>query len=446
MNRPLSWLQIIRIGLLQTAMGSVIVLAKATFNRVMVVELGLLAVTAGFLFGIYYAVQLARPWVGHSGDKGVRRTHWIIGGMAVLGLGAVTAALAIALMQTALIPGLVIASVSFFFIGLGSGAMGTSTLVLLSAQASPSRKPLAAMIVWTMMIMGFALTGFGAGELLDPFSFERMVWVVAGVAAVGFLVTCLSVYGIEWREPVAPPDAKPVQTPFKEALAQTWSDPTARLFTLFVFISMVGYSAQDLILEPYGGLVFGMDPGETTKLTGFQHSGALMGMIFTGVMGSLPMVARRLPFGIWAVLGCCASAVMLVALMLSGAAGSADLFTLLVIGLGFANGVFAVAAIGSMMILAGQGPQGRDGMRMGLWGAAQAMAMGGGELAGTIGVDAAHLAGGTALQAYGGVFAMEALLFAVAALLAWIIHRRMGVGTSRPGIGAISNHLVMEGQ
>ena len=41
--------------------------------------------------------------------------------------------------------------------------------------------------------------------------------------------------------------------------------------------------------------------------------------------------------------------------------------------------MFAVAAIGSMMSLAGSGSKRREGTRMGLWGAAQAIAAGFGE-------------------------------------------------------------------
>ncbi len=86
--------------------------------------------------------------------------------------------------------------------------------------------------------------------------------------------------------------------------------------------------------------------------------------------------------------------------------------------LGFCNGVFAVAAIGSMMALAGSGSGGRQGTRMGLWGAAQAVAFGLGGFLGTVAVDLArHLVGSPAI-AYGAVFAVEAALFVVAAGLA----------------------------
>ena len=53
--------------------------------------------------------------------------------------------------------------------------------------------------------------------------------------------------------------------------------------------------------------------------------------------------------------------------------------------------MFAVAAIGSMMSLAGSGAKSREGTRMGLWGAAQAIAAGFGGLLGTILVDLLQL-------------------------------------------------------
>jgi BCD family chlorophyll transporter-like MFS transporter len=80
--------------------------------------------------------------------------------------------------------------------------------------------------------------------------------------------------------------------------------------------------------------------------------------------------------------------------------------------------MFAVAAIGSMMSLAGSGSKSREGTRMGLWGAAQAIAAGFGGLLGTILVDLLQVANLSPVNAYGMVFSLEAGLFALAALLA----------------------------
>lgn len=91
--------------------------------------------------------------------------------------------------------------------------------------------------------------------------------------------------------------------------------------------------------------------------------------------------------------------------------------------LGFGNGAFAVAAIGSMMTFAAAGRSSREGTRMGLFGAAQAIAFGLGGFLGTVAVDAAHAVLGSAAVAYACVFAAEAALFVVSALLALRVGR-----------------------
>jgi BCD family chlorophyll transporter-like MFS transporter len=89
-----------------------------------------------------------------------------------------------------------------------------------------------------------------------------------------------------------------------------------------------------------------------------------------------------------------------------------------VFALGVANGIFAVAAIGSMMGLVGAGRQRREGVRMGLWGAAQAVAFGLGGFLGTAAIDLTRSLVAAPQTAYAIVFCGEALMFLVAAVLA----------------------------
>jgi BCD family chlorophyll transporter-like MFS transporter len=97
--------------------------------------------------------------------------------------------------------------------------------------------------------------------------------------------------------------------------------------------------------------------------------------------------------------------------------GAAPVLVPVVAALGFFNGIFAVAAIASMMALAGEGRERREGTRMGLWGAAQAIAAGFGGLTGAAAVDALrHLLPDA--EAFGIVFLGEGTLFVVAALMA----------------------------
>jgi MFS transporter, BCD family, chlorophyll transporter len=109
-QEPLGWLGIFRLGLVQTALGAIVVLTNATLNRIMVVEYALPAVLPGLLVGLHYAVQVTRPRMGFGSDTGGRRTPWIIGGMAVLALGGIAAALGTALMATHLWAGILLAT------------------------------------------------------------------------------------------------------------------------------------------------------------------------------------------------------------------------------------------------------------------------------------------------------------------------------------------------
>jgi MFS transporter, BCD family, chlorophyll transporter len=417
----LSWIGILRLGLVQTALGAIVVLTTSTLNRVMVVELALAATIPGMLVGAHYAIQLMRPVWGYGSDAGGRRTPWILGGMSLLALGAVGAAIAAGIMQTHFWFGLALAFLDFLLIGIGVGAAGTSLLALLASSVAPQRRPAAATIVWLMMIAGMAITATVAGGFLDPFSFDRLVAVTATVGVAAIAVTALAVAGVEAavarNRPAAAGEAFTLAR-FLDALKDAWAEPQARLFTIFVFVSMLAYSAQDLILEPFAGIVFDMTPGETTRLSGTQHGGVFAGMVLTGLLGTL--ASKRFPgvLRILMIAGCVASAAMLAALALSPAASSIWPLETNVFLLGAANGVFAVAAIGSMMALAGAAGPTRTGMRMGLWGAAQAIAFGLGGLVGTIAVDLSRAFGGSAESAFGGVFLMEAAAFLAAAIIA----------------------------
>ncbi len=97
---PLGWSGIIRLGLVQTALGAIVVLMTSTINRVMVVELALPAFVPGLLVASHYAIQILRPAWGYGADVGGRRTPWIIGGLATLAIGGVGAALGTALTAT----------------------------------------------------------------------------------------------------------------------------------------------------------------------------------------------------------------------------------------------------------------------------------------------------------------------------------------------------------
>ncbi len=418
---PLGWLGIFRLGLVQTALGAIVVLTTSTLNRIMVVEYALPAVLPGFLVGLHYAVQVTRPRMGFGSDTGGRRTPWIVGGMAVLALGGIGAAVGTALMVTHLWAGIAIATVAFLAIGAGVSATGTTLLVLLAKRTALHQRAAAATVVWVMMIAGFAITATVAGYALEPYSPGRLVTVMTVVSVLAFAVAVAAVWGVEGdgAEAAGAVGGHGRQTTnYREALAEVWSEPKARRFTIFVFVSMLAYSGQELILDPFAGAIFGFTPGESTRLSGLQHGAVLVGMVIVAVAASLGKGTPFASLTTWAVGGCVASAIALFGLVGVGLTGQGAMVQAWVGALGVANGVFAIAAIGQMMTLASQGHKGREGVRMGLWGAAQGIAFGCGGLFGAAASDLAKLLIGSPSQAYACVFALEAVLFLAAGIMA----------------------------
>jgi BCD family chlorophyll transporter-like MFS transporter len=422
--RNFGWFSVARLGLVQACLGAIVVLTTSTLNRVMVVELALPAVIPGLLVALHYIMQMTRPRMGWGSDVGGRRTPWILGGMAVLALGGFLAAAATVLMGSSRTEGFLLAVIAFTLIGLGVSASGTSLLVLLAKRVDEGRKAGAATMVWVMMIAGFAITAGIAGKLLDPYSGTRLLAVSASVSVIALVVTLIALWGVEGASlrPAAATTAATRQD-FRAALREVWADPTARRFTLFVFTSMLAYNAQDLILEPFAGMVLGFTPGQSTGLSGVQHGGVLAGMLLVALAAGRGTGRQFGSLKAWCVGGCVASALAMLGLVMTAFVGNAWPFKATVFVLGVANGAFSIAAIGSMMSLASApGPSGstpaREGTRMGLWGAAQAIAFGLGGFAGTVASDVARWLLGSAAAGYASVFALEAVFFLVAAGLA----------------------------
>ena len=232
---------------------------------------------------------------------------------------------------------------------------------------------------------------------------------------------------------------------FKEALADVWQESRVRRFTIFVFISMLAYSSQDLILEPFAGTAFGLTPGETTSLSGLQHAGVLCGMLLCGFVTNKSKSPSLSSLRMWTVGGCIASALAMLSLVMSGIVGPSWPFLGTVFILGVSNGAFSIAAIGSMMQFAGLGKEKREGVRMGVWGAAQAIAFGLGGILGTGASDLARYLLGDPVAAYASVFFIEAILFMAAAILSFYIRPVERVVQIEKQNTSISGRLISHG-
>jgi MFS transporter, BCD family, chlorophyll transporter len=425
----LTWPQIARLGLVQASLGSIVVLTTSLLNRVMVVELALPAILPGALVAIHYFIQLIRPRMGFGSDQTRRASPWIRGGILVLATGGVLAAASTILLSSSVGLGIALATVAFLMIGIGVSSSGTALLVLLAKRVEPKKKAAAATCVWLMMIFGFAFTASVSGKFLTPFSFERLLMVSSTVSVIAVIVTFLAIWGMEsplvkTQQPSSNADelesaSSPMKVSFREAFAEVWGESRVRSFTWFVFVSMLAYSSQDLILEPFAAVAFGFSPAETTTLSGLQNGGVLIGMLFLAFITSKAKSQTLTSLSTWTIGGCLASALAMLGLVLSGPIDNVIFFKTSVFLLGIFNGAFSIAAIGSMMQFASVGSAQREGVRMGIWGASQAMAFGLGGIIGTGLSDIARIVLGDPASAYAFVFFLEGILFVVAAYLSY---------------------------
>ena len=433
----MNWFSIFRLGLVQLCIGSSVVIPLSTLNRLMKVELALPATIAGFLIALHYAVQLTRVNWGHLSDKSQNRSQWIVLGMLILGIGGILASASIPLIENRFSYGIILALLSYSLIGFGVGAAGTPLLALLATYSSKSQKGFAASITFLMMILGLAITGITVGTILDPYSHQKLLKITSSLAIITIIISFLSLRNLERSlqnsSHALTPNTINSDVPILEGIKKVWMEREARLFTIFIFISMGAFSMQDPILEPFAGEVFGFTVGESTKLDGFHKIGTLIGIIsivlclskFRIGFGSLSIVKneRLGSEKLWLITGCLFSALSLFIIsLLALTFTEPNLLNSVVFIFGISNGVFTAGVLGTMLHLASRGSgDNKEGTRMGIWGAAQAYATMIAVFFSTLLVDILGLMMTSLPSVYGIVFLTAASFFIASAYLGSLI-------------------------
>ncbi len=428
-------LWVLRLGIVQLCIGSIVVLPLSTFNRLMVVELGLPALLPGFLIALHYGIQITRPSWGYLSDQEKNRSKWIQRGMIILALGGLTAAFSIAIFNFSYGLGILTSIIAYSLIGLGVGAAGTPLLALLAAYTTNEKKALAASVTFLMMIVGLAFTAVIVGKLLDPYSNQKLIAIVASIALIANIITYFSIYGLEKKLINSLIPQKNIQqTTGKEfnlfsGIKKIWNEPEARLFTFFVFLSMTAFFMQEVILEPFAGKIFNLTPGESTALSGMKDGGSILGIIFVIICIRLKQGSEKF----WLLIGCLISAASLFLITAIGITLPTQSFLKVsVLMLGIANGIFTAGILGTMMKLASEGQnKDREGTRMGLWGASQAYAAGIAALISTSLVDTLSSFINQPAMSYGVVFSIQGMLFILSAFFGiYIINKSQTTNTT----------------
>jgi len=281
---------LLRLGLFQLAAGGLSVLFLGVLNRVMRVELGIDLFIVSLLVGggHYLGALVAIPFGFYSDTHpiaGYRRTFYVLAGALVTAV-VLTSSPWVArwLLQSAHPLKLLLGFLFFLLEGVSTYVAGTATGV-----------------VWTMLFVGIIATGISTSMVFKEYSFDGMValFVVGGVLAV--VMSFIALVGQENRQSVR---IAPSSIGFADALRTISKSRNSRYFGAFLLISMFSFFMQDVILEPFGGEVFGLSPAETTRFNAYMGIGLIASMLVGGLV-LIPRKGKRwvTELGCWILVG-----------------------------------------------------------------------------------------------------------------------------------------------
>ena len=356
-----------------------LVLLVGTLNRVMIVELGVPASLVAVMISLPLLFAPFRAIIGfrsdaHKSALGWRRVPFIwngtlaqFGGLAIMPFAILVLA---GSGQAAHAPkwiGYLGAGLAFLLVGAGLHTVQTVGLALATDLAPTESRPKVVGLMYVMLALGMIASALIFGALLANFTNGRLIQVIQGAALVTMILNVVAMWKQETRHgrrgqvEAAAPD-------FKASWASFIHGGNAVRRLVAVGLGTMGFSMEDVLLEPYGGQVLHLTVGATTKLTATLAVGAVFGF----GLASRVLSRGADPFRM-ASFGALVGAPAFMAVMLAAPLHNPLLFGLGTLMIGFGGGLFGHGTLTATMNLA---PRDQTGLALGAWGAVQATAAG----------------------------------------------------------------------
>ncbi|MGV3728356.1 BCD family MFS transporter [Hydrogenophaga sp.] len=432
--------RLLRLSLFQLSIGMTMALLVGTLNRVMIVELGVPAWWVALSVALPLVFAPLRALIGYRSDThpsalGLKRMPymWIgtilmFGGLAIMPFALLLLSLP-AGHGVEVWAGRIGAALAFLLVGAGMQVTQTAGLALASDISPEDKRPRVVALLYSTLLLGMIVGSALLGWVLTEFSPTRLVQVVQGSAVLVALLNITSLWKQEARgakRGARAPDG------FSRSWARLMAIPKIRRFLWTVGLGTVAFSMQDVVLEPFGGEVLGMNVGLTSSLTAMSAGGALLAFALSSRILSRGMDTIRLAAA-GALLGLPAFACVIFSAPLD----APWLFQTGAALIGFSGGLFSVG----MLLTAMELPERElTGLVLGAWGAVQATAAGvsmaiGGVLRDLVGGLATGGWLGSALNSpvtgYSFVFHLEIYLLFVVLIALGPLVRRSATTASR---------------
>jgi BCD family chlorophyll transporter-like MFS transporter len=421
------WRKRIQLGLIHMAVAMTLAPINSTLNRVMIKELAFSATLVALLASLPYLFSPIQVAIGAFADRhplgGLRRTPYIILGLALCALGVMFAPNAAFLLATDPLRGLLLAFLVFGAWGMGYNFASVSYFALATEISGEEGRSRTIGTMFFLMIVGIIATSIGLSRLLEVYTPQTLTAAFRWVAGLAFGLGLLGTLGVEPRFSALQADDE------RGAVGLLWQAARqggqVRLFFLYLILLLAAILGQDVLLEPFAAEAFGMSVEATTRLTSIWGGCFLVALLLTGALEARLGKRRTAQFGAWM------SIAAFAAIGGSGLVGSAATFYLGVILLGLGTGIATVANLALMldMTVAGQ-----VGLFIGAWGMASALARLVGGLIGGALRDGVTLLAANPVAGYIAVFGAEALIL----LLSLALLARLDIGRFQQQTAALS--------
>ncbi len=374
---PLS--RLLRLSLFQVSVGMALVLLVGTLNRVMIVELEVPASLVAIMLALPLVFAPLRAVIGFRSDThrsllGWRRVPYMwqgtliqFGGLAIMPFALLVLAGQGESDTTPVWVGQAAAALAFLMVGAGVHTTQTVGLALANDLAPEASQPKVVGLMYVMLLLGMIVSALAFGLLLHDYNNAKLIQVIQGTAVLTIFLNLAALWKQEPRDPRRTSLLR--ETP---SFRETWNGfigvRHARRRLLAIGIGTMGFSMQDVLLEPYGGQVLGMAVGSTTLLTACLATGGLLGF----GLASRVLSRGADPFRM-ANQGALVGVPGFLAVMAAAPAMAPGLFSLGVFVIGFGGGLFSHGTLTATMVTA---PKEQTGLALGAWGAVQATAAG----------------------------------------------------------------------
>lgn len=399
-----------------SAMGDILV--TSLWNRILIANFGIPATPVGLLIAMRYLISPLSLWAGNLTDNkrifGLQRTPliWLGRGLMVFSLPLLGLSV-MRLGESTTDPlGWAFALLSSLMYGIGTLISGSPFLALVRASAPEEKQGLAISTVETVLIIFFAITGIVFSIWMPVYEAEVFWQIIVATMVIGGFFWFFAIVGVEKRTTTADRLTGTVKTGANrlgDVLGEIWADRRTRLFFAFLSLATLSAWAKDAVLEPFGGDVFDMEIGLTTRLNSYWQTATVITLVATSIL----LRKRRPEFqrGV-AGFGLLLMSAGMVMLALTGFMGIRHLIelALLVFGAGF-----GIYTFGGLSLMAVMSPDRHSGAYLGMWTISILLFKGLGTFLGGALRDLFLLQFGLSPGvSYGGVFFLQALGLAVA--------------------------------